>query len=478
MTRFLAVFTILFICLQTLYSQLPRLKVSENQRFLVMESGEPFFYLGDTAWELFHRLTRKEMDIYFQNRASKGFTVVQAVILGEINGITEPNAEGNLPFSDQDPTKPNEAYFDLVDYAITKAAEHGMYMAVLPTWGAHVEDKPHGLFDNVAIFTPENAFAYGKYLGERFKNHSNIIWVFGGDRGPEGYEEIWDKMALGTHKGDGGRLMTYHIYGGRSSAEVFHEAPWLDFNMIQSGHMHPAAPNYEMIARDYARTPPKPVLDGEPNYEGINIGFSEVGPRVDDFGVRRASYWSVFAGGCGITYGHNSIWQMYTPKRQPIIYADISWMKALIAPGSGQLQYLKKLVFSRPYLTRIPDQSILLDGGASWPAEGTAANHVQATRDGTPGNNDATYLMVYYPYPYAVNINTALIAGDSLNIWWYNPRNGKARFVGLMPNRGTFTMPWDQKPKKEMGGPDWVLVIDDAGKNYGEPGELGGMNEE
>ena len=32
-----------------------RLKVSENQRFLVHEDGTPFFYLGDTAWELLHR---------------------------------------------------------------------------------------------------------------------------------------------------------------------------------------------------------------------------------------------------------------------------------------------------------------------------------------------------------------------------------------------------------------------------------------
>src|SRR5829696_3180637 len=37
----------------------PRLKVSENRRFLVKEDGSPFFYLGDTAWELFHRLDRE-----------------------------------------------------------------------------------------------------------------------------------------------------------------------------------------------------------------------------------------------------------------------------------------------------------------------------------------------------------------------------------------------------------------------------------
>jgi len=39
---------------------LPRLKVFDNpkhpnnRRYIVTETGEPFFYLGDTAWELFH----------------------------------------------------------------------------------------------------------------------------------------------------------------------------------------------------------------------------------------------------------------------------------------------------------------------------------------------------------------------------------------------------------------------------------------
>jgi len=62
----------------------PRLKVGENQRFLVYEDGRPFFYLGDTAWKLFHRLTREEADRYLENRAKKGFTVIQAVAIAEL----------------------------------------------------------------------------------------------------------------------------------------------------------------------------------------------------------------------------------------------------------------------------------------------------------------------------------------------------------------------------------------------------------
>ena len=55
------------------------LKLSDNRRYLSYGDGRPFFYLGDTAWALFHRLNRKEADRYLSNRASKGFTVIQAV---------------------------------------------------------------------------------------------------------------------------------------------------------------------------------------------------------------------------------------------------------------------------------------------------------------------------------------------------------------------------------------------------------------
>lgn len=475
MIRLYALLPLLFcwLCVlpQSLHAQLPALKVSPNGRFLITADGEPFFYQGDTAWELFHRCSREEIDLYLRDRAAKGFTVIQAVILGEINGVTVPNAEDNLPFIDQDPMQPNEAFFALIDYAIEKAADQGLYLAILPTWGSHVEDKAHSLFDNVALFDEKTAYAYGRFLGDRWKQHKHILWVFGGDRGPEGYEKIWDQMALGTHAGDGGRLMSYHIYGGRSSAEVWHNAPWLDFNMIQSGHMHPAAPNYEMITRDYARSPAKPVLDAEPNYEGIVIGFHEISSQFGAYEVRRASYWSVFAGGCGITYGHNSIWQMYRPGRNPILLAEESWQAALYAPGSRQLRHLKRLMLSRPYLSRIPDQSMLMDGGASWPAEGTASNHIQATRDGTVGKSDASYLMIYYPSPYKITVNTTALAGERMKAWWYDPREGLAYLIGVFPNEGTFELPRNQRLRKGMGGPDWVLVIDDADKGYAAPGQ-------
>src|SRR5690554_3727011 len=155
------------------------LKIHPNNRYLMFEDGTPFFYLGDTAWELFHRLNKEETERYLENRREKGFTVIQAVVLAEIDGLNTPNAEGEVPLIKNDPTKINEAYFKHVDWVIKKAEEKGMYIGLLPTWGDKWNIK-WGV--GPVVFTPENASAFGEILGKRYKTSKNIIWILGGDR--------------------------------------------------------------------------------------------------------------------------------------------------------------------------------------------------------------------------------------------------------------------------------------------------------
>ena len=69
-----------------------KLKVSDNNRYLITEDGQPFFYLADTAWELFHRCDREEAKLYLEKRASQGFNDIQAVALAELDGLNTPNA--------------------------------------------------------------------------------------------------------------------------------------------------------------------------------------------------------------------------------------------------------------------------------------------------------------------------------------------------------------------------------------------------
>ena len=115
-----------------------QLQVSSNKRFLQTSDGKPFFWLGDTAWELFHRLDREEAEKYLKNRADNGFTVIQAVALAELDGLHEPNPYGEIPLENDDPAKPREAYFQHVDFIIQKAEQLGLYIGLLPTWGDKV----------------------------------------------------------------------------------------------------------------------------------------------------------------------------------------------------------------------------------------------------------------------------------------------------------------------------------------------------
>jgi hypothetical protein len=293
-----------------------RIRVSDNNRFLVSDDGSPFFWLGDTAWELFHRLNREEAARYFADRAAKRFTVIQAVVLAEMQGLTAPNTYGDVPFEDGDPARPVEAYFRLVDEYIEMAAGHGLYVALLPTWGDKV--FPAWAKDIRPVFDAASARAYGRWLGARYAVARNVIWVLGGDRPAvhdgEDDRPIWRAMAEGIDEATGGEaLMTYHPSGGHSTSEWLHDEPWLDLNMMQSGHGRGRdTPVWEQIAADYAHTPAKPVLAVEPNYEDHPVNPWPVWNPANGFfrddDVRRQIYRSVFAGGCGVTYGHHDIW--------------------------------------------------------------------------------------------------------------------------------------------------------------------------
>jgi hypothetical protein len=447
---------------------MPRLKVSENRRFLVKEDGSPFFYLGDTAWELFHRLNREEADRYLRDRAAKGYTVIQAVAIAELDGHTDPNPYGHLPLTDMDPARPavkdgpGNDYWDHVDFIVERANALGLTVGFLPTWGRYWHDK---VKDDRPLFTAQNAEAYGRFLGARYRERG-IIWILGGDRRVESDEqrEIIRAMARGLRAGDGGaHLMTFHPPGGAGSAEWFHDDAWLDFNMRQNGHAADFTGRYDHTRADYDRTPPKPVIDSEPIYEGHPVAFN-----ANNFGhsiaadVRRALYWDLFSGACGHTYGHHSVWQMWQPGRAPINNPLMPWQEALDEPGAGQMQYGRRLIESRPFLTRVPDDRVIVTDRVPTSVPGAGRYRFVATRDA-----GGSYAMVYAPVGRTFSVRMDAITGGTVKAWWFNPRDGKATAIGEFPHIGTraFT------PPDRGEALDWVLVLDDASKGYGPPGQ-------
>ena len=175
------------------------LRVNSSGRYLEYTDGTPFLYIGDTAWELISRLNDKETEQYLENRREKGFTVIQTVILDELDDMNV-SSNGGPKLIDGNIDKPAPDYFTHVDKVISLAAVKGLYIALLPTWGDKV-DKQWG--KGPEIFTPENAYKYGKWLGERYMNAPNLIWVIGGDRSGDGKNfAIWNALATGIKSVD------------------------------------------------------------------------------------------------------------------------------------------------------------------------------------------------------------------------------------------------------------------------------------
>jgi hypothetical protein len=440
--------------------------VSDNHRYLVTGEGKPFFYLGDTAWELFHRLNREDADKYLADRAAKGFTVVQAVALAELDGLNDPNPYGHRPLIDNDPARPAVAdgpdndYWDHVDYIVRKANSVGIVVGFLPTWGDKW-NKKWGV--GPEIFTPENAEAYGRWLGQRYRD-AGLIWILGGDRPPENdtHRAVIERMAKGLREGDGGsHLITYHPSGSAGSAQYFHDQPWLDFNMRQNGHIRDYTQGYFNTRADYDREPIKPVIDGEPLYEDHPISF-----KADQFGhsiaadVRRPLYWDLFGGAFGHTYGNHAIWQMWSPGKNPINNPLMPWYEAIQQAGSSQMQYGRRLIEARPMLTRVPDDSIIVQDRVPTSVPGAGAYRFVATRD-----EEGTYAFVYAPVGRKFKVRMGVIRGDQVKASWYNPRNGATIEIGSFSNEGEREF----APPDHGEALDWILILDDASKEYRQP---------
>lgn len=431
-----------------------RLRVSQNSRFIIHENGAPFFYLGDTAWELFHRLNRQETERYLENRREKGFTVIQAVILAELDGLNTPNAEGEKPLLNNDPTRPNEKYFAHIDWVIRKAEEKGLYIGLLPTWGDKV-DKQWGV--GPVIFNETNAYAYGQYLGDRYRNFPNIIWINGGDRqgGGAGFA-VWEALGKGIKSRDPNHLMTFHPWGEHSSSQWFRYSDWLDFNMIQTGHNQRSYAIYKrLLVPDYESIPEKPVMDGEPRYEDHPVGWKpEILGWFDDADVRQALYWNLFSGGFGHTYGNHAIWQMLAPGRTPIGQARNSWDKNLDMPGAWDMIHARRLLESRPFTERVPFQSIIAN------AYIPETDYVVATR----GKN---YIFIYIPTGINTEVNLLRCGWVRAKAWWYNPRSGETTEIGTFQGKDIRTF----SPPTKGRGNDWILVLDNLKTGFAAPGK-------
>lgn len=413
-------------------------RVSANHHY-ILKDGKPFFWMGDTAWVLFARLTKEEADTYLKTRSEQGFTVIQAVASG-LHSTLAANVYGEKPFINDDPSTPNDKYFQLVDYVIDKAEEYHLNIALFPTWASGPQK-----------YNEKNAAEYGAWIGNRYKNRTNVIWILGGDNFPEPKDiPYWHAMGMAIMKAtDGKAVISYHAKPNNlGSAEWFRNEPWFSFNVFQNGHCRDE-PIYDKMLAAYKALPLKPEIDAEPIYEDHPVCFDVHNQGTTNaYDVRSYAYLDLFSGAFGHTYGCHDVWQMYSPKHEPINGAHYFWYDALKLPGASQMKFVRQLMESHPITDRVPDQSLVVENNY-FPAD-----RIQATRG-------KDYIFVYTASGRSFTVLPGKIKAAKLNASWFDPRTGKVTQVGIIPNKKRkFT------PPSTGYNRDWVLVLDDPAKNY------------
>ncbi|MEO7413342.1 MAG: DUF4038 domain-containing protein, partial [Opitutaceae bacterium] len=403
------------------------LKVSDNHRYLVdAKTGAPVFILADTAWNL-GALKLEEIDLYLENRAAHGFNTVMFA-LNFSPQAEEKNAYGEPAYLGADKTELNPAYFKTCDAVVAKCAERGMYAMVYAMWAG----KTAGTMNN---YTSGQLETVGRRLGAHFRGVGNVILCAGGEATPHYIdEERVNAIGRGLKAGCEGRnLVTVHPVSEHSVATLFKASPWLDFSMSQAksgkAEKNTAFDAAALVLADWNSRPVRPTMMAEHRYES--------GVHEDPIIQRRSLYQCVFAGGFGYAYGHDALWQMTPHTAQPWMLKGWdpgveNWRDALNTPAARQLAHIKVLLNAHPYLARIPDQSLVLAGQGA-----DVFTRVQATRDGTPGENDATFIMAYVSAPQTIALNSAAIAAPTLNVHWFDPATGRGEpLYERLPNPG------------------------------------------
>ncbi len=419
----------------------PALSISENARYLVNSADEPFFWMGGTAWGMSEWLTREDVDIYLDNRAEKGFNLVQVCLFwgkreeDPVRFTTNPiNAYGHQAFVEvngkPDPGQPrvikggtpqnSNDYWDHVDYIIQAAAKRNMIIAVLPVWGRRYVNATHPPHSE-PVFTIPAMRSYGEFLGKRFKAYANIIWVLGGDVKADvggNFLDHYRAMAEGIISGitdETARwdeltplwdqaLMTYHPDGTPliNSSTWFHEDPWMDFNMIETHRNRDKV--YQAVQIDYALADPvKPTVMAEPDYEGSRPNMVTAGLHI-----RRQALQSYFAGAAGFTYGgkidHKGNGPLWSPYN--------NWKEMLDMEGARSMTNIKSFCLLHSWPDWTPVHDIVLSN----PGEGELQKVAVSTLQ------DSTYL-VYFPDNSEANLDLTdhFIGTENVIVQWYNP---------------------------------------------------------
>ncbi|MGC2399612.1 MAG: glycoside hydrolase family 140 protein [Acidobacteriaceae bacterium] len=407
------------------------LRVGPDHRHVVDQGGTPFLILADSPWSIIPGLTREEEEQYLENRRQKGFnTILVNLIEHQFHGPIDRYGEG--PFTTPgDFSTPNEKYFEHADWVIRKAAEKGIEVFLAPIYLGYIGTN-EGWVKEALAQGPEKCRNWGRYVGKRYRDFDNIVWVMGGDRNPETAREDVDAVAEGIKEFDTRHLFTAHAHPENSAMDQYKNDGWLDVNSTYT---------YSIVHRkllvDYNRTPTMPFVLIETSYEGEH--------NASEVQIRRQAYWAMLCGATGQFLGNRPVWLF-----------DPGWQAAMNAVGSQDMARLKTLFASRAWSELIPDEKheVVVDGLGEF----NGLDYLAAARTGDGGT-----IIAYLPTKRAFTVDLTKVAGTAAQGWWYNPRTGESESAGKFATKAK------QKFIPPAEG-DWVLVLDDASRKLPPPG--------
>ncbi len=412
------------------------LKVKGNYLY---ENKKPFFWLGDTAWLLFEKLSNDEIRLYLKNRKLLGYNVIQAVLVHSIPKSSTKNVN-------------DLSYYENIKMLIQEAEQMGLYMALLPTWGSLVKE---------GYLNDTNATKLGQFLSSFFKDCNNIIWVLGGDiRGDENFN-VYNILGSTLKQYNPDKLITFHPFGRTGSYLWFNDSPWLDFNMFQSGHRRYdqltlncwddknsnedsyGEDSYKYVQKNNTYPIKKPCLDAEPSYEGIVQGLHDPQePYWEARHIRRYAYWSVLEGACGFTYGNNAIMQFYKGNEPGSYGVRETWQTALHAEGAAQMQYLKQLMESVDFTKGFPHPEYILN------------NKERHHRTSVFASDD--FMIIYTYKGDLLDIDLSRYQNQKMEAYYMNPQNNAKSFIGIFEHQLHILL---RPTKRHELSNDWVILF-------------------
>jgi Protein of unknown function (DUF4038)/Putative collagen-binding domain of a collagenase len=423
-----------------------------GDRYLVDAAGTPFLIHGEAAWGLMTQLTPKEVDGYLTDRRARGFNTILVMLIQASFGTNAPaNADGELPFLlPGDYGAPNEAYFAHADWVLRRAADEGFLVLLTPSYLGPEGDSA-GWYHAMVANGPDQLRQYGKFLGRRYRDFTNILWVHGGDYNPS-RKELVTAIAEGIREEDPRALHTAHGSRGTAALDFWQGEPWLQVNSIYSSlpkHWS-RVPVYAAALEQYARPEGMPFFLLEGVYENEH--------QTSERHLRMQAYQSVLCGAAGQIFGNNPVWNFDGFSSESFFAADdwfappsVTWQQALGSRGAQSMTHLYDLLMSIPWWRLEPDadNALLLGGLGSEQERAVAAL-----------TTDRSLAILYLPGSREITVDLERFVGSELAALWYDPADGRFSRVRGSPFPASGLRRFRPEPGPNSSGfDDWVLVL-------------------